>query len=734
MVIASGTLAFKGLTGGVTSEKSVLNVVPTELEIDSRNIEILRDGSIRPRRGADFVGKSNSGSYIHTLRTGTAVNELTQESTSGVFASFKTTSGTILDYDIHFENMAFKCYLHSALKNYDSPGQTITPTTTTDIVTTQVNYTIMFKFANNRVFFAGKYIKPGYLYLKADNTTIGIRYISIHSRNLAVATTASSRVVNAGKLYECIKAHTSNATDLTNFDSYGELNWNQYWVELNAQDAGATAAWSAGVSYTTNIIQIINKHANAVSVNPYSVDYYDERLWLATEDKVFYSQVIDTVDNEKTTASGTIEFGVMFSYNDPFSTEPDPLPTDGGDIPIAVGKVWQIKSVEDSMFVGTSKFVYEIRGITSRFSSTDFKVSDVISEGINGVNNMVVADNRMYIFTTSNIWAGTQQQRNIQGATTIFVKVGSGKIKQYYQQIEKLNKGTAYPIYSAVKEKIYFFHNYGESPFDKVHRLVYGQMGYAKNVLVIDTSAPGLETETQEEQTLRQHFEIWEFADTAHKGDVYISSAYTTDPINAAKPIVVVGVQDTVVVGSDTVVASILEEIEISGDEIALLLMQRTPSSTNIIVKASIGVLETEALKDWDSSIDHSKDYIAIGYLGTQVFENLIDTKSVPYAVFVFDKMRSGLGSCLFRSAFSFAQPTDLGQQSTGKTSGFTEIYKDVKIVAHGSIDMTNYKSTWYKHRIRGKGLSFQPVIMNTPGKDFRLQGWGQLASTKRRQ
>lgn len=738
MSVITGSLVFKGLTGGLTSEKSVLNIVPTELEAESRNIEILRDSSLRPRRGADFVGLSASAAFMHTHRTGTAAAELAQESMTGVFAPFKTSSGALLDLDIEFQNLSFKAYTHTLLKDYNAPYQTITPTITTDITALQIPYTVILKFAKNRVFFAGKHIKPGYIYLKADNTTLGIRYISIHIRDFNVATTASSRVTYSGKFYECVFAHTSAATDVTNFDAYGELVFNKYWVELNNQDIPVVppAVWSgASVSYSTNVSQVVNKHAAATATNPYCVDFYDERLWLATEDRVYYSQVILDVDNVKSTATGTVEFGLMMSYADPFSTtDADPAPTDGGEIPIASGKIWQILSVEDSMFVGTSKAVQEIRGISSRFSSTSYKISDVINEGVNGVANMAIADNKMYVATTSNIWASIQQQRVIQGSTTVFGKVGNSKIKTYYQDIAKINKGTAYMIYSPLKEKIYYFHNNGISPFDTTHRTVLGQIGYAKNIMVIDVSAPGIEAETQEQQSLRNHIEIWEYADTAHRGDVYIASAYLSDPISAAKSAVVVGVQNQVIAGAgNRVMMSSASGVDIGGDEIILLLMQRTPSGGNVVLTVSVGVLESESLRDWDSSAEHRKDYTAVAHLGTQTFENFLDSKTVTYATFIFEKQRAGLCSCLFRSSFNFAKPTALGE-STGKTSGLTEIYKDVKKVAHGSIDLSNYKATWYKHKVRGRGVAFQPTLQNTPGKDFRLYGWGQLAQVKRRQ
>ncbi len=733
-MLITGAQIFKGLTGGINTEKSVLNIVATELEKDSRNIEVLHDSSIRPRRGVDFIGLSASSAYIHTTRTDTIANELNQESPSGIYAPFKTTTGNTYGIDIIFQNLSFKLYLHPNLVNFDTPLQTITPTVATDISTEQLGYTVSFKFAKNRVFFAGKFIKPGYLYLKNDNTTIGIKYISMHIRNLDTATAESDRVQHDNKYYECVRNHTSATSQLTDLDSYGETVFNQFWVELDISTMPSmTPAWANGISYTSNIEQVINKHAAVGASNPFTVDYHDDRLWLGRDDNIYYSQTVIEVDNEKVLLTGTNEFGLFFSYNDPFSTDiADPLPTDGGVIPIASGKVWQIAAVEDSMFVGTSLSIYEIKGNSSTFSSTDFKSPIILTDGINGVGNMIVADSKLYIFGTGNIWTTDKKQINYQGSTTNFLKTGNTKINEYYRNITKLAKGAGFLVHSPSKEKIYFFHNGNKSLFDNTHRNFPGQTGYAYNILVIDISVTGLQQDDPELAALRNHLELWELPDTANNGAVYIAGSYLSSPISAEDTQIVVGLSEVYSGSSDIIVKATSIE-QVANDEIVILVLQRVPSGSNIITKASAGLLESRNLRDWESDSNNVSDYTATAYLGTQTFDTLMDNKTVPYAMFIFDKLTPGNGSCLFRSSFNFASP-DIGGIITGKTSGQTEIYKDTKLIGSGSISMDGYKVTTYKHQINGRGLAFQPSLQNTPGKDFKLLGWGQLAQTRRRQ
>lgn len=727
-------LILKGLSAGFNSERSVMTILPTALESTSRNVDILRDGSFQPRRGIDFVGLSTSAAYIHSIRSATVSAEPDQESPSAIYAQFKTSDGEVVEKDVIFQDLVFKVFNHTNLNNFDSPDQTINPSAR--VGSEQKYHNVAMVFGDNKIFFAGKHLQPGYLYLSSDNTTLVVKYLSIHTRDLYNATAASSRVKLNGKYYECIEAHTAATSHLTDLDSYGELVFNRYWMELdNSAIPGGAATWTNGVAYTTNIVRDSSKYAALAGINPHTVDFWGNRLWLGTDGKIYYSQVAVDVEDAKTstTPSGTHEYGLFLTEGDPFNTtDPDPGAADGGTITPDAGKVWQIISADDSMFVGTSSQIEEIRGATTSFKHTDFKKERVINEGVNGVDNMVAADNRLYVFGNNNIWAAVTEQRASQAATTQFAKFGSKKVKTYYTAIPKLNKGTARAVYSPTKEKIYYFHNATATTFDAVARSIAGQNGYASSIMVLDISGTIQDLDPSQEPFVQNQVVIWDYADTAHIGDPYIAYGFTAAPTNPSVDTIVVGA-DTVVVGADTVVRSGLSGSQEGSDAICVIAMQRTVVSSNVSIKAGVAILESTQLKDWYSDVDLRTDYTANADMGTQTFEDVTSVKAMKYLVFVFEKLTDGTGSCLCRTAFNFSNPT-LAGEDTGKTSGQTEVYKDSRTVGEsGTVSMTNYKATYYKHKVRGRGLAFQISLESTPGKDFKLLGWGQLVKMVRR-
>lgn len=729
-------LLLKGATGGTTSERTVLNILSTHLEEDTRNIEVRRDGGVRPRRATDFIAISDSASYMHDIRTASTALETSQESPSGIYADFKTSDGELVEKTIIFQDNVFKIYQHNNLKNFDAPNQTINPGIYAD--TQQKWHSVQMVFADNRIFFVGKKIQPGYLYLDPNNNTLNIVYLSLHRRDLDTATAVSSRVKLNGKLYECVEAYTSNATDLTNNDIFGELIFNRYWMEVdNTGDISGVSAWAASTAYTTNIVKVYDKYLPLSTVNPHTVAYWDNRLWWGTDSNLFYSQAAVGVEDAKTntTPSGTHEYSLFLQSADPYdTTDPTPVASDGGSIKPDAGKLWQLLNAEDSMFVGTSTQISEIRGATADFTHTDFKKGRVISEGINGLDNMVIADNRLYIFANNNIWAAVDEQRVSQTAYTKFSKVGGKKIKSYYIGIPKLNKGTARAVYSSTREKIYYFHNGSSTTFDSTNRTITGQNGYARSVMVVDISGTTTDIDpVPNEVFVENDIQIWDYEDHADSGGTYMAYAFSGAPTNPSFNSVVVGA-DTVIAGAgNNVIVSGLSGSQEGSDEIIVIAMERSVTAGTATIRASMTILESTSLQDWNSDVTRSTDYVSNADFGTQTFEDITSDKGIRFLLFAFEKLAAGTGSCLCRTSFNFAAPTTLGE-GTGKTSGQTEVYLDTKNVGSGgTVSLENYKATTYKHRVRGRGVAFQVSLENTPGKDFVLLGWGQLIKAKRR-
>lgn len=727
----------KGLVGGITTERSVINTLPNQLASTARNVEVLRDGSFRPRRGADFIGLSDLGNYMSTTRTTTTSAETTQESPSGIYAVFRTSTGSIVERDIIFQNNTFKILHHSNLKNFDAPDQTIDPGDRVN--TEQKFYTVSFVFADNKVFFAGKKIQPGYLYLSSDDSTLSIAYLSLHTRDIDNATTTSSRVTYSGKYYECVEAHTSTATDVSGTNTYGELIFNRYWMELdNTAIPGGASAWASSTAYSTNIVKASDKFAALASINPHAVWFWNNRLWLATDSKVYYSQIAVNIENAKTNVipTGVHEFSLFLQEADPFNTaDPDPVASDGGTYSPSIGNVWQIIGTEESLFVGTSQNIVEIRGATASFSHTDFKSGEVVHQGINGVGNMVLADTKVIVFANDDIFTTSDESRYTQSALTKFDSIGSHSIKTYYTAIPKLNKGTGRAVYSSTKEKIYFFHNGTSTSFDASYRTIPGQSGYTTDILVLDLSPLSRKADGKtgvDQPLVQSNLEIWSYEDHATSGGIYIAFPYTSAPTTPSANNVVANAVQVVVSGSSVIVSQ-LSGAEEGSDEIVIIAMERIVSGSTLTIKTGLGKLESANVRDWELDATRVLDYTVNADLGTQVFEDITYKKAVRYLVFVMEKLTDGTGSCLCRTAFNFSLPTAAGE-GTGKTSGQTEIYFDTKTIgSSGSVSMTNYGAVTYKLRVLGRGEAFQVSLENTPGKDFKVLGWGELVKTKRR-
>ena len=90
-------LHLDGFTGGLNTESSVLNVLPSEFMDGSTNVELQHNGSLRRRRGVDFIGEISSGVTLATLDTFNISTETNQESVSAFRVRISAPNGDLLD-------------------------------------------------------------------------------------------------------------------------------------------------------------------------------------------------------------------------------------------------------------------------------------------------------------------------------------------------------------------------------------------------------------------------------------------------------------------------------------------------------------------------------------------------------------------------------------------------------------------------------------------------------------
>ena len=61
----------------------------------STNVELFQNGSVRRRRGIDFLGSSDAGGFLQTIRTSTVTEELRQESPAITYITLTAPMGIL---------------------------------------------------------------------------------------------------------------------------------------------------------------------------------------------------------------------------------------------------------------------------------------------------------------------------------------------------------------------------------------------------------------------------------------------------------------------------------------------------------------------------------------------------------------------------------------------------------------------------------------------------------------
>ena len=275
-------LPVSGFTDGLNTEASALNVLPSEMMSGSTNVELFQNGSVRRRRGVDFLGSSDAGGMLQTIRTSTVVDELKQESPAITYITLTAPNGDIVKKIVADVNNEFWIFdvTSAALRNIDSPTQTISRTVDGIIHADPQQKFVNMQFAQsgNRLFFSGKHIHPGYLQVQSsDNTSLEVVYINVIIRD-PDASVINTRVSYASKYYDCILAHTSATSD--NRPGTG-TNWEKYWILNDGAVPSGVSAWANTTSYTSSMIIRYDKNTSITSTDtfPMTVEFFAGRAW-----------------------------------------------------------------------------------------------------------------------------------------------------------------------------------------------------------------------------------------------------------------------------------------------------------------------------------------------------------------------------------------------------------------------------------------------------------------------
>ena len=752
-------LPVSGFTDGLNTEASVLNVLPSEFMDGTTNVVLHQNGSVRRRKGVDFLGESAAGGYLQTVRTSSISDELKQESPTAIHVRLAAPNGTLVEKIVLDMNNQFWVFdvTAVALKNINSPTQTINRTVDGIVHSDpeQKYHNMQFAQSGNRVFFAGKHSHPGYLQVASDNTSLEVVYINIIIRDPDAAAINTQKKYD-DNWYECYKNHTSDTAD--NRPGTG-TNWETYWFKNEGAIPDTVDAWGSGNAYTTTFLNRYDKRTSVVSSDtfPTTVDFFAGRAWFSGDPKfpnnVYFSQIVAN--------DGDLEKYHQFA--DPFDTADSAIVSDDGGV-IAfqgAGLVKRLLTLGTSIFVGSNTGIYQISGPNSSFKATDFTTFSVLKDGIDGPDNMVAVDDEFVVFGQDTIWRSTIQSSlsisNVGQAT--FKSLSENRVETRYASIPTSSKRAARAMYNPSERHVYYFHNRIATDFDKS----YGndQPGYTKDVLILDTRFQDDILPTEQQQKLRRTtkgaFFTYEFNDGADSELPYIACPFVSPDIQAIdEPVVAKGV--LVTNGSAVQVNS--AGTADPKDVILCIAMRRDETGSNVTLSTAFATLNSSVLKDWNSSSTYAISYDSPIFSGIQTGGDALHNKNLTYLHLVFERVEGGVldttgvdltpGGCLMSVAWDYATVegapghTNFGKQLTAgngannvtagtganlvfKRDPMREVYVPARftndIAGSGS---TNYSHVYYKHRVRGRGKAFQVLFTNDGNKDYNLIGWAE--------
>ena len=750
-------LPVAGFTDGLNTEASVLNVLPSEFMDGTNNIELFQNGSVRRRRGVDFLGASDAGGFLQTLRTATIPSELRQESPAGQYVTLTAPNGNIVERIVLDLNNEFQIFevTSDGLKNIDTPAQAISRTVDGIIHSDpQQKYTNMqFAQSGNRLFFAGRHSHPGYLQVASDNTTLEVVYLNVIIRD-PDATTTNARVQHNSKYYDAIQTHTGATV---NEPGSGD-DWEQFWILNDGAIPTGTASWSSSTSYTSTLVVRYNKNISVTAIDtfPTTVEFFAGSAWLAGDPKfpnyVYFSQVVvNDGDLEK-----------YHQFADPFDSSDSAIVDDDGGV-VAVqgaGLVKRLLALGSSIFIGSNTGIWQLSGPDKQFKATDFVVYNVLNDGIDGPECMVAVADEFLVFGQDTMWRSTIQT-NLSVSTAgqaVFRSVSENRIEALYAAIPRQSKATGRAVFNPSEQRVYFFYNKTTTDFIKS----YGGLqepGYTKDVLILDTRFQDDILPTEQQQKLRRSvkgaFFEYSFYDGANTAQPYIALPIISPDVPP--------IDEPVVTSTDTVVTSTGDSVVASGaadpkDVLLLLAMRRSESAPNAVIQAAFASLNTTNLKDWASDTTYSISYDSPIFCGVQTARDALHEKTITYIYLVFKRVESGTldtnnidltpGACLMATAWDFV--TD--DSAPGHTTFFNDVVNasnDEVVDATGSqvyarnpmrevyhptrytysragASDTDYSHVYYKHRVRGRGNVFQLLFLNDGDKDYHLIGWTQ--------
>lgn len=723
-------LPVSGFTGGLNTEATVLSILPSEMALGTVNIDLLRNGSVRPRRGVDFFGLNTTNTYLSTIRTNPVASEPNQETPSAIAIEIATPDGNTIKRIVAFINGKLQIYKtdSSSISNFGTPFQSID--LGTHCHSQQKYYKVQFKVSDNKVFFTGRYLQPGFLTCNIDNSTLDITYLDVYIRD-STKKFITTRVAYAADGVNNVQYEALQSHPITSSPTPGTPAADKYWQVVSGPQSSGITSWTnvgAG-NYVSAFLNVYPKDEviTTSTLRPSVLEFFAGCLWLGGDPKypntLYKSQVV--TDNSS--------LGKMFQTADPFRTDDSTVvDTDGLTIKLQnVTLITCLSASAQSLFVGHLNGCKEIYGVDGVFAATNFAVVDILSDPVLGPNCIANSELDTIIFALNNIWKATRNTSVTVTLKTVIESISTNYIQNLYIEIGRDAKAMSTAIFNSAERKIYWFYPRPGSLYAATYGS-YLQPGYLNTCIVYDTTNDKLTQEDTIKRNVSNSFTYFEYESGASLGKPYI-----TAPFLLPSTIASVGVNNVVdqgiqvVDGVDDVIMGTTSSPGNDKNIIACIALQRSTVGSNVSINAAFAEInKPDTLKDWASDTTNAYSYPTKLFSGTSALGDLMHPKTPTYVYFLFKQVETGVldangfdtnpGGCLARWALQWANSANSKDYSATR-----QVYKPQRFdYTHTDNVDDGYSHSWYKARVYGHGNSFQLVLERDGDRDFLLIGW----------
>jgi len=469
----------------------------------------------------------------------------------------------------------------------------------------------------------------------------------------------------------------------------------------DANGAFSKADWLeiyTGSSLAANghyVVDVFNKvRTNSI---PTEVETGRFRTVAAYAGRVFYSGIDSAENGGKVYFSRLTQnirdIGNCYQVNDPTSEViSDLLDTDGGVVTIPdAHNIRKLHVLGASLLVFAENGVWAVAGVDNVFRATEFAITQISDVGIVNENTFTVGGGVPIWWGKTGIYA-IQAGENLNTPTANNLSLST--IQTLWNDIPNEKKAQAFAEYDQINQRIFWFYPDKDETIDYKYN----------NILVLDLAL--------------QAFYPWKVSDGTD-GHYIVGTSYFSGLGSTSTETQVVNGSDTIVNGSDDVVATLYRDFLEGDSEIKLLVRSGVDS------KLTVATFRGDSYLDWGDA-----DYSSFAEAGYDFMGNLSGFKNAPYVTTYMrvtedGYVADGLG-------YAFINPSSCKMSvswNLSKTNSTPrEIYKlkDVPVVDPDDLSSINYPTDTVvtKSKVRGRGRSMKLRFESTAGKDFHLVGY----------